>query len=85
MNHNQNIKIGTWNACLGISNKKDLISKMINDNKIDILCLQEVELDQNTPVNLMTIKNLNIEIKSNTVKSRTATYIKSTINYLNVL
>ena len=29
----------------------------------------------------MTIKNFNIAIESNTVKSRTATYIKSTINY----
>ena len=54
---------------------------MINENKIDVLCLQEVELDQNTPANLMTIKNFNIKIESNTVKSRTATYIKSTINY----
>ena len=49
MCHNQNVKIGTWNACIGISNKKDLIAQMINDNKIDILCLQKVELDQNVP------------------------------------
>ena len=44
------------NACLGISNKKDLITQMINDNKIDILCLQEVELDQNVPNHMMSFK-----------------------------
>ena len=33
----QNVKIGTWNACLGKSNKKDLIAQMINDNKIGVL------------------------------------------------
>ena len=81
MGHNQNITIATWNACLGISNKKDLITNMINENKIDILCLQEVEIDQKIITNMMSIKNQNIEIEQNDVKSRVATYIKSTINY----
>ena len=54
---------------------------MINENKIDILCLQEVELNQNTPKNIMSIKDYNIEIETNDIKSRTATYIKSLINY----
>ena len=54
---------------------------MINDNKIDILCLQEVELDQNVPNNMMSFKDFNIEVEANNIKSRTATYIKSTINY----
>ena len=81
MGHNQNITIATWNACLGISNKKDLITNMINENKIDILCLQEVAIDQKIITNMMSIKNYNIEIEQNDVKSRAATYIKSTINY----
>ena len=54
--HNQNITIATWNACLGISNKKDQITNMINENKIDILCLQEVEIDQKIITNMMSIK-----------------------------
>ena len=51
------------NACLGISNKKDLITNMINENKIDILCLEEVEIDQKIITNMMSIKNYNIEIE----------------------
>ena len=41
-----------------------VLLEVINENKIDVLCLQEV--DQNIPANLMTIKNFNIEIESNT-------------------
>ena len=48
----------TWNACLGISNKIDLIINMINENKIDILCLQEVEIDQKIITNMFFIKKL---------------------------
>ena len=50
---------------LGISNKKDLIPQMINDNKIDILCLREVELDQNMPKNVMSMKDFIIEVEAN--------------------
>ena len=45
---------------------------MINENKIDILCLQEVEIDQKIITNMMSIKNYNIEIEQNDVKSRVA-------------
>lgn len=47
-------KIGTLNLCLGLSNKKDLVKKMIIDEKIDILCLQETELEINVDQNLMS-------------------------------
>jgi hypothetical protein len=30
-----NIKIATWNVCLGLASKKDLVKKYILDNNID--------------------------------------------------
>ena len=47
-------KIGSLNLCLGLSNKKDLIKNIIKDEKIDILCLQETELEINFDHNLMS-------------------------------
>ena len=37
-----NIKIGTRNLCLGLANKKEIVSKMILEEGIDICCLQEI-------------------------------------------
>ena len=39
-----NITLGTWNLCLGLRNKKDYVSKMINEHKVDIMCLQEIDI-----------------------------------------
>ena len=78
---NQYWRNATWNVCHGITNKKDLITNMIYENKIDIICLQEVEIDQKIFTNMKSIKNYNIEIEPNDVRSQVATYIKSTINY----
>ena len=41
------IKIGTWNVCLGLANKKDLVSKIIIENEIDVCVLQEVDIPLN--------------------------------------
>ena len=42
------IKIATWNLCLGLTNKKDYVSLM---NKIDIYCMQEIDLYYGFPYN----------------------------------
>ena len=33
---NKNIKIGTWNLCLGLPNKKDIVTRYLNENNIAI-------------------------------------------------
>ena len=38
------IKISTLNLCLGLKNKKLLVEKLLNENEIDILCMQETEV-----------------------------------------
>ena len=54
---NKPIKIATWNACLGILNKKDIIKRIIKDNNVDILGIQETELPFIVPETLLTIPN----------------------------
>ena len=38
------IKIASWILCLRLMNKKNYVSQMIIDEKIDICCLQEIDL-----------------------------------------
>ena len=40
----KNLKLATWNLCLGLSNKKDIVSQTILSNEIDICVLQEVDI-----------------------------------------
>ena len=55
------MKISTWNCCLGIKNKKDIISDMLKVKKIDILCIQESEVFENE-FDFCSIKNYNLLI-----------------------
>ena len=77
-----NLKISTWNLCLGIINKKDLVKKEILENKIDICCLQEAVLPYGYPSELMTFPNYVIEVEKNSIKSRVAILIKSDIKFV---
>ena len=76
------IKIGSLNLCLGLPNKKDLVKKLILDNEIDILCLQETELDVNLDHGLMSFKNYNYESEINDTRSRVGTLISSGLDYI---
>ncbi len=76
------IKIGSLNLCLGLPNKKDLVKKLILDNEIDILCLQETELDVNLDHDLMSFKNYNYESEINDIRSRVGTFINFGLDYI---
>ena len=54
----ERITIGTWNLCLGLSNKKDYVAQKLNEERIDICCLQECEVDSSMKEENLTIKNL---------------------------
>ena len=49
------IKIATLNLCLGLQNKKNLIKETILNEKINILCMQETEINKNLDHNLLKI------------------------------
>ena len=38
------VNISTLNLCLGLKNKKLLVKKMLEENAIDVLCMQEMEV-----------------------------------------
>ena len=71
------IKIATLNLCLGLKNKKDLIRELISENKIDILCAQEIEVHNDVPRKILSIKGFNFEVESNSKKARVGLYIKN--------
>ena len=51
------MKIASWNVCLGLTTKKDIVSKQIVDNKIDICCIQEAEIQNGFSINNLTFKD----------------------------
>ncbi len=62
-------------------NKKEAIKQTLKENHVDICCMQEVELQQDYPSQLMTFPGFSIEVEKNDTKSRVAMLIKSEINY----
>ena len=74
---NTKIKIATLNLCLGIRNKKDEVKRLILENQIDILCMQETEIPSNYPVELLTLSGYNYENENNDVKARCGMYLSN--------
>ena len=62
-----NIKIATLNLCLGIRNKKDEVKRLITENRIDILCMQETELPFDYLFELLTFSGFKYENEINDV------------------
>ena len=75
------IRIATWNLCLGLLNKKDLVLDELTRHSIDICCMQEVELNSNVPVNILTNGQFNFEPELNTTKKRVGVYINKNVGY----
>jgi hypothetical protein len=78
---NELIRIGTWNLCLGLANKKDYVTSKLHDEKINICCLQECEIDPNQDEKTLTLPNYKIELEDNVYKKRTGIYIHNSVEY----
>ena len=81
MEDTNNIKVATWNLCLGLANKKELVSQIIKNEQIDICCMQEIDIPLGYNCNLLSFKGYNLITENNNVKSRTGLYIKNGIDY----
>ena len=55
---------------------------MLRKEKIDICCMQEVELDKNFPIKNLQTRDYNFEAEVNTTKSRTGIYIRTNLCYV---
>jgi exonuclease III len=75
------LKIATWNLCLGLFHKKDYVRKLLNENEIDILNLQETELETGLDLKNLHIRGYVLESETNEKKIRVVTYIRNTITY----
>ena len=74
--------IESLNLCLGLRNKKEAVKKIIIENKIDILCLQETEIPVDYTINLLTFKGYVYENEINNVKSRCGMYILNNLSHV---
>ena len=60
-----------------LMNKLILVSSILIENNIDNLCLQEVEIPTNVASKSLGNSGFNIELESNSEKSRTCIYISN--------
>ena len=75
-------KIASLNLCLGLKNKKLLISEILKTESIDIMCVQETEIESSFNIDLLNIKGYTLEMEINCLKSRVGIYIKNDIKYV---
>ena len=62
------INVGTWNLCLGLPNKRDIVTDTLKRNNIGICCLQETEVINGFPEEILNCNDFNLELERNTVK-----------------
>ena len=65
---NSQLKVASWNVCLGLTNKKDYIAHKIKKEKIDICCLQECEVPIGLDEKMLTFKDFKLELEDNIYK-----------------
>ena len=65
---NSDLKIGTWNLCLGLPNKKDIVKNYLRTEAINVCCLQETEIPKDYPNALLSFSDYKIGIESNIQK-----------------
>ena len=76
------MKIATWNLCLGLSNKKDIVCDYLAVNDVGICCLQETEIPMNFPEDILNCNNYVLELEQNTEKKRAGIYIRKDVKYV---
>ena len=76
-----NIKIATWNLCLGLQHKKDYVKSLLEEYNIAILNLQETEIPPGLNSKILEIPNYTLETEKSLSKRRVATYINKNIRY----
>ena len=62
------MKLASWNLCLGLANKKDLVSKIIKENEIDICAMQEIDIPADYDTNILSFKGYELIIETTLVE-----------------
>ena len=72
-------KSATLNLCLGLRSEREEVCKLIKENDIDILCMQETEVPKHFPVNILTFKGYHFGNENINCKSRCGIYAETLI------
>ena len=70
-----NFSIATLNLCLGLPNKKDMVTECLKNKNIAVCCLQETEIPANFPEEVLNCGGYNLELKLNDEKKRAGIYV----------
>ena len=62
--------------------KKNIVRNLILDEKIDVLCLQETEIEINLDHNLMSFPGYNYENENSPYRRRVGCYVNSNLKYV---
>jgi len=76
-----NLKIATWNICLGMFHKIQIIKNIIYSENLDLLLLNETELTENHDQQFLKITGYDLITPMNRTTTRIAGYIKSNLDY----
>ena len=57
------------------------MSKIINEQKLDIVCLQETDIEPNYPLDILSFKGYEFLTENNSIKARAGTNINNSIPY----
>ena len=77
----EDLRLGTWNLCLGLPNKKDYVTHTLEKNNLSVCCLQECEVPINLDEHTLSAKNFKLELEENDYKKRTGIYINNSVHY----
>ena len=77
------LRICTWNVCLGARTKLPTIKTLLHEHDIDILCIQEADIKPEEDVSDYRVSGYELETEKTTTqfKIRSLVYIRTEINY----
>ena len=59
-----------------------LVKRLMDDNKIDVLCMQETEVGNDLNIDQLSISGYSLELEKNSIKSRVGLYISKSLKYV---
>ena len=75
------MKISSWNLCLGIANKKDIVTDYLTRNDISICCMQETEVPSNYSLSVLNCNGYCLELEKSSDKMRVGVYLHKDMIY----
>ena len=67
---------------MGFKNKKEYVYNTLRNEDIEVCLFQEVEIQKDFRINILSSKDFKLEVEKFTTKARCAIPVKNTLNYL---